>query len=130
MKEKSEEYLAGYEAGKREALKDLHLPHPCDGPRYAYCGPGAYFDKIIEEDGELVEAWDDYCKANINGGLMLEETEHLFRECADLITAVTSFMWSMGLKTREERGEYIRLINESNRKRDGGRRWANPNDEA
>lgn len=52
------------------------------------------------------------------------------RECADLIIATTSFMWSMGLKTREERGEYIRMGNESNRKRDDGRRWANPNDKA
>lgn len=107
----------GYKAGRASVV----LPHPCDGELYKDCTAADYFAKIAEEHLEVIDAY----KAIEKSGKCptKEEQEHFFKECTDLIIATTGLMNYLGCdeKTRQQ---YMKEINESNAKRDGGKRFA------
>lgn len=107
----------GYKAGRASVV----LPHPCDGERYAGWLSSDYFAKIAEEHLEVIDAY----KAIEKSGKCptKEEKDHFFKECTDLIVATTGLMHYFGCdeKTRQQ---YMKEINESNAKRDGGKRFA------
>lgn len=108
----------GYKAGRASVV----LPHPCDGELYKSWTSSDYFAKIAEEHLEVIDAY----KAIEKSGKCptKEEQEHFFKECTDLIVATTGLMHYFGCdeKTRQQ---YMKEINESNAKRDGGKRFAN-----
>lgn len=97
--------------------KKVVLPHPCDGEQYALWDSVQYMLKAGEEFGEMQEALADW-RADPSP----QNFGHLMRECTDVIVAVTGFMDSMGADERE-RQAYLEEVNESNSKRDGGRRF-------
>ena len=103
----------GYKAGRASVV----LPHPCDGELYKDWTAADYFAKIAEEHLEVIDAYKEIEK---NGG----DSQHFLRECTDLIVATTGLMNYLGCDEKM-RQEYMKEINESNAKRDGGRRFAN-----
>ena len=106
----------GYKAGRASVV----LPHPCDGEQYKDWTPSDYFAKIAEEHLEVIDAY----KAIKAGKRPAKEgLEHLFKECTDLIVATTGLMHYLGCN-EETRQKYMKEINESNAKRDGGKRFA------
>lgn len=107
----------GYKAGRASVV----LPHPCDGPLYKTWMARDYFLKINEEFLEVVEAYYELMGAK--GEENLKEAErHFMRECTDLKVIVTSLMQYFGCG-EEERQKYMKEVNESNAKRDGGKRF-------
>lgn len=102
----------GYRAGRASVV----LPHPCDGELYKDWTAADYFAKIAEEHLEVIDA---YKEIERNGGL----SQHFLRECTDLIVATTGLMNYLGCDEKM-RQEYMQEVNESNAKRDGGRRFA------
>lgn len=102
----------GYKAGRASVV----LPHPCDGELYKDWTAADYFAKIAEEHLEVIDA---YKEVERNGGL----SQHFLRECTDLIVATTSLMNYLECDEKM-RQEYMKEVNESNAKRDGGRRFA------
>ena len=108
----------GYKAGRASVV----LPHPCDGELYKGWTSSDYFAKIAEEHLEVIDAY----KAIEKSGKCptKEEQEHFFKECTDLIVATTGLMHYFGCD-EEMRQKYMKEINESNAKRDGGKRFAN-----
>lgn len=107
----------GYRAGRASVV----LPHPCDGELYKSWTSSDYFAKIAEEHLEVIDAY----KAIEKSGKCptKEEQEHFFKECTDLIVATTGLMHYFGCD-EEMRQRYMKEINESNAKRDGGKRFA------
>lgn len=103
----------GYKAGRASVV----LPHPCDGELYKDWTASDYFAKIAEEHLEVIDAYKEIEK---NGG----DSQHFLRECTDLIVATTGLMNYLGCDEKM-RQQYMKEINESNAKRDGGRRFAN-----
>lgn len=103
----------GYKAGRASVV----LPHPCDGELYKDWTAADYFAKIAEEHLEVIDAYKEIEK---NGG----DSQHFLRECTDLIIATTGLMNYLGCDEKM-RQEYMKEVNESNAKRDGGRRFAN-----
>lgn len=101
----------GYKAGRASVV----LPHPCDGELYKDWTASDYFAKIAEEHLEVIDAYKEIEK---NGG----DSQHFLRECTDLIVATTGLMNYLGCD-EEMRQKYMREINESNAKRDGGKRF-------
>lgn len=101
----------GYKAGRASVV----LPHPCDGERYKDWTAADYFAKIAEEHLEVIDA---YKEIERNGG----ESQHFLRECTDLIVATTGLMNYLGCDEKM-RQEYMQEVNESNAKRDGGKRF-------
>ena len=108
----------GYRAGRASVV----LPRPCDGPLYKSWMAKDYFLKISEEFLEVVEAYHEVMAAK-NDENRKEAERHLMRECTDLKVIVTSFMQYFGCG-EEERQQYMKEINESNAKRDGGKRFS------
>lgn len=108
----------GYRAGRASVV----LPHPCDGELYKSWTSSDYFAKIAEEHLEVIDAY----KAIEKSGKCptKEEQEHFFKECTDLIVATTGLMHYFGCDEKM-RQQYMKEINESNAKRDGGRQFAN-----
>ena len=108
----------GYKAGRASVV----LPHPCDGELYKGWISSDYFAKIAEEHLEVIDAY----KAIEKSGKCptKEEKDHFFKECTDLIIATTGLMNYLGCDEKM-RQEYMKEVNESNAKRDGGRRFAN-----
>lgn len=108
----------GYKAGRASVV----LPHPCDGELYRSWTSSDYFAKIAEEHLEVIDAY----KAIEKSGKCptKEEQEHFFKECTDLIVATTGLMHYFGCD-EEMRQKYMKEINESNAKQDGGKRFAN-----
>lgn len=106
----------GYKAGRASVV----LPHPCDGELYKSWTSSDYFAKIAEEHLEVIDAYKTIEKSNKQP--TKEERDHFFKECTDLIVATTGLMHYLGCdeKTRQE---YMKEVNESNAKRDGGRRF-------
>lgn len=106
----------GYKAGRASVV----LPHPCDGELYKSWTSSDYFAKIAEEHLEVIDAY----KAIEKSGKCptKEEQEHFFKECTDLIVATTGLMHYFGCD-EEMRQKYMKEINESNAKRDGGKRF-------
>lgn len=106
----------GYKAGRASVV----LPHPCDGELYRSWTSSDYFAKIAEEHLEVIDAY----KAIEKSGKCptKEEQEHFFKECTDLIVATTGLMHYFGCDEKM-RQQYMKEINESNAKRDGGKRF-------
>lgn len=106
----------GYKAGRASVV----LPHPCDGELYKDWTPSDYFTKVAEEHLEVIDAY----KAIKAGKRPIKgELEHFFKECTDLIVATTGLMHYLGCD-EAMRQKYMKEINESNAKRDGGKRFA------
>ena len=108
----------GYRAGRASVV----LPHPCDGELYKSWTSSDYFAKIAEEHLEVIDAYKTIEKSNEQP--TKEERDHFFKECTDLIVATTGLMHYLGCD-EEMRQKYMKEINESNAKRDGGKRFAN-----
>ena len=106
----------GYRAGRASVV----LPHPCDGELYKGWTSSDYFAKIAEEHLEVIDAY----KAIEKSGKCptKEEQAHFFKECTDLIVATTGLMNYFGCD-EAMRQKYMQEINESNAKRDGGKRF-------
>ena len=115
-------YKANFEDGYKAGRASVVLPHPCDGELYRSWTSSDYFAKIAEEHLEVIDAY----KAIEKSGKCptKEEQEHFFKECTDLIVATTGLMHYFGCD-EEMRQKYMKEINESNAKRDGGKRFAN-----
>lgn len=108
-------YKAIFEDGYRAGRASVVLPHPCDGPLFKDWTAADYFAKIAEEHLEVI---DVYKEIERNGG----ESQHFLRECTDLIVATTGLMNYLGCDEKM-RQKYMKEINESNAKRDGGKRF-------
>lgn len=106
----------GYKAGRASVV----LPHPCDGELYKSWTSSDYFAKIAEEHLEVIDAYKAIEKSNKQP--TKEERDHFFKECTDLIVATTGLMHYLGCD-EEMRQKYMKEINESNAKRDGGKRF-------
>lgn len=115
-------YKAIFEDGYKAGRASVVLPHPCDGELYKSWTSSDYFAKIAEEHLEVIDAYKTIEKSNKQP--TKEERDHFFKECTDLIVATTGLMHYFGCdeKTRQQ---YMKEINESNAKRDGGKRFAN-----
>lgn len=111
--------MSGYEKifddGYRAGRESVVLPHPCDGELYKHWTAADYFAKIAEEHLEVIDAYKEIEK---NGG----DSRHFLRECTDLIVATTGLMNYLGCDEKM-RQEYMKEVNESNAKRDGGKRF-------
>ena len=107
----------GYKAGRASVV----LPHPCDGELYKDWTSADYFAKIAEEHLEVIDAYKTIEKSSKQP--TKEERDHFFKECTDLIVATTGLMNYLGCD-EAMRQKYMREINESNAKRDGGKRFA------
>ena len=107
----------GYRAGRASVV----LPHPCDGELYKNWMAADYFAKIAEEHLEVIDAYKTIEKSGKCP--TKEEQEHFFKECTDLIVATTGLMHYFGCDEKM-RQQYMKEINESNAKRDGGKRIA------
>ena len=108
-------YKAIFEDGYKAGRASVVLPHPCDGELYKDWTASDYFAKIAEEHLEVIDAYKEIEK---NGG----DSQHFLRECTDLIVATTGLMNYLGCDEKM-RQEYMKEVNESNAKRDGGRRF-------
>ena len=113
-------YKAIFEDGYKAGRASVVLPHPCDGELYRSWTSSDYFAKIAEEHLEVIDAY----KAIEKSGKCptKEEQAHFFKECTDLIVATTGLMHYLGCD-EEMRQKYMKEINESNAKRDGGKRF-------
>lgn len=107
----------GYKAGRASVV----LPHPCDGELYRSWTSSDYFAKIAEEHLEVIDAYKKIEKSNKQP--TKEQRDHFFKECTDLIVATTGLMNYLGCD-EAMRQKYMKEINESNAKRDGGKRFA------
>lgn len=108
-------YDDGYKAGRASVV----LPHPCDGELYKDWLLVEYIAKVLEEANEVVDAYIDLIKDPKNP----EQIKHLADECTDVQIAATGVMHKLGYG-EEERQRVMKEINESNAKRDGGKRFA------
>ena len=99
------------------------LPQPCNGPLYADWLFPDYIKKMREELAEIEQAYNDVATAPIGTtqGYNAMLVNSLFLECTDMITVVTSAM-DAAKCDEHMRQEYQRRVNDSNAKRDGGRR--------
>lgn len=107
-------YDDGYKAGRASVV----LPHPCDGDLYKNWLLVEYIAKVLEEAKEVVDAYIDLIKDPKNP----ERIKHLADECTDVQVAATGVMHKLGYG-EEERQHVMKEINESNAKRDGGKRF-------
>ena len=105
-----------------DALNAMHqiaagtiLPRPCNGPLYDKWCFADYTSKMREEVAEIEDA---FRHIDYRDGATID---HLFLECTDLITVVTSAMESAGCGEKQ-RQAYQGMVNSSNAVRDGGRR--------
>ena len=105
----------GYKAGRASVV----LPHPCDGELYKDWLLVEYIAKVLEEAKEVFDAYVDLIKDPKNP----ERIKHLADECTDVQVAATGVMHKLGYG-EEERQRVMKEINESNAKRDGGKRLA------
>lgn len=128
-KEYAEGFRAGYEVAMKTAqeavqhMKDHEavLPRPCDGPLYAKWTPQDYYYKLCEETKEVWDALEKWAKA----GCVQEAKQEVGEELTDVIIIATSFLNEFGFDYAA-RQELMRQKNESNGKRNGGRRFAQP----
>ena len=91
------------------------LPQPCNGPLYDDWCFADYTSKMREEVAEIEDA---FRHIDYRDGATID---HLFLECTDLITVVTSAM-DAAKCDEHMRQEYQRRVNDSNAVRDGGQR--------
>lgn len=112
-------YKAIFEDGYKAGRASVVLPHPCDGELYKDWLLVEYIAKVLEEAKEVVDAYIDLIKDPKNP----ERIKHLAGECTDVQVAATGVMHKLGYG-EEERQRVMKEINESNAKRDGGKRFA------
>ena len=110
-------YQQGVSDGYRSGRASVILPHPCDGPRYDDWTPEDHLEKVAEEYYGVRMAFADFRESG-----KLKDRFKLFDECTDLQIAIVSMMDRFGC---HEAGRQRRMyeVNESNAKRDGGRRF-------
>lgn len=122
---KKDDIMSGYEKifddGYKAGRASVVLPHPCDGELYKRWTAADYFAKIAEEHLEVIDAYKKIEKSNKQP--TKEQRDHFFKECTDLIVATTGLMNYFGCD-EAKRQKYMKEINESNAKRDGGKRFA------
>lgn len=111
-------YQKGVSDGYRHGKASVILPHPCDGPLYDDWLLMDYIAKVLEEAKEVVDAYIDLIKDPKNP----DRIEHLASECTDVQIAATGVMYKLGYGEKE-RQRVMYEVNESNAKRDGGRRF-------
>ena len=111
-------YKAIFEDGYRAGRASVVLPHPCDGELYRDWLLVEYIAKVLEEAKEVVDAYIDLIKDPKNP----ERIKHLAGECTDVQVAATGVMHKLGYG-EEDRQRVMKEINESNAKRDGGKRF-------
>lgn len=110
--------LRGYARGYQQGLESDVVPKPCNGPLYAGWSPANYLCKVVEEIGEVGEAFDAYDR---DPGDM-EKWGHLMEECCDGIVALTGLMDCLGCD-EGARQFFMRGVNKSNATRDNGKRF-------
>lgn len=119
---KKDDIMSGYEKifedGYKAGRASVVLPHPCDGELYKDWLLVEYIAKVLEEAKEVVDAYIDLIKDPKNP----ERIKHLADECTDVQVAATGVMHKLGYG-EEERQRVMKEINESNAKRDGGKRF-------
>lgn len=105
------------------------LPRPCDGPLYADWTAEDYFMKVQEEVDELAEALRKFnqamreeAKPEEPSGLTLARKGNVFWKSTDVITSVVGLQNILGMD-EATRQKYIRMVNESNARRNGGKRF-------
>ncbi|WP_295630368.1 DUF3310 domain-containing protein [uncultured Mitsuokella sp.] len=119
----NKEYVEGFRVGYANATmmltaKEAVLPRPCDGPLYERWSPDTYANKLEEEIDEVNEALFNWEQTK---GTLKEVGEEL----TDVIIISTSFLNALGFDYAA-RQKLMREKNESNGKRDGGKRFAQP----
>lgn len=121
----------GYEQGRIEGYKATVLPHPCDGPLYDDWTPEEHMAKITEEYGEVLKAFAAWRKSEsrhraqqtVSSEMAVNESlNHLFNECTDLQNSTVSMMDRFGCH-EAARQRLMKQVNESNARRDDGRRF-------
>lgn len=95
-------------------MMDKILPQPCNGPLYDDCTLDDFFRKVCEEVDELEEELMKFTHGHDN-------RKYVCLEATDAITALTTLLDRIGCN-EEMRQKYQRRVNDSNAKRDGGRR--------
>lgn len=117
-------------------MDNIILPHPCDGAYYKDWTLSDWILKVCEETGEVVKAKKVYQKTldahfhacshlhDANDRLQdVQDARHeLCKELTDVITASTSALTFLGADLAE-RQQLQKEINDSNARRDGGRRF-------
>lgn len=93
------------------------LPKPCNGPKYDDWDVNDYFKKVMEEVGEVCEAYADFTLKNSP-----KKRKNFLRECTDVIVAITSLMNKAGADLNE-RQLLMNEVNNSNATRDNGKRF-------
>lgn len=94
------------------------FPRPCNGEKYADCDVLDYALKVSEEHGELMEAIMTYRRVQT-----VDTLKKVLWESMDTITAIVSLLDKLGFDA-DDLAVMQMMINESNAKRDGGRRFA------
>ena len=103
----------GYALGRGPVI----LPHPCDGPLYDEWTPDDHLAKGAEEYYEVLKAFTTFRESG-----KPEDEFKFFNECTDLQVAIVSMMDRLGCP-EAERQFLMKRVNESNAKRDEGRRF-------
>ena len=116
---------------------EIVLPRPVNGPVYDGWTLERWLLKVCEETGEVVTAYKNLKSAcekyhDFVDGLSIDDMTdpkaayasmlQVCRELTDVITAATSTLEYLGVDL-DERQRLQQSINESNAKRDGGRRF-------
>ncbi|MGN8831162.1 hypothetical protein ACTQV0_08165 [Selenomonas montiformis] len=107
---------SGYIRGCKDSVKPI-LPHPCDGPLYEDWDEGDYVMKVVEEVGEMAEAYRLYNLSRDDPAY-----DNLGRELVDVITACISTLEALDFNAADRERMY-QEVNDSNAKRDDGRRF-------
>ena len=94
------------------------FPRPCNGEKYKNCDAFDYALKVGEEYGEMMEAIMMYRHAQT-----VDTLKKVLWESMDTITAIVSLLDKLGFDA-DDIATMQMMINESNAKRDGGRRFA------
>jgi len=103
---------------KRAAHFLKALPRPCNGEKYKDCDAFDYVCKVGEEYGEMMEAIMAYRRVQT-----VDTLKKVLWESMDTITAIVSLLDKLGFDA-DDIATMQMMINESNAKRDGGRRFA------
>jgi hypothetical protein len=102
---------------KRAAHFLKAFPRPCNGEKYKNCDAFDYALKVGEEYGEMMEAIMMYRHAQT-----IDALKSVLWESMDTITAIVSLLDKLGFNA-DDLAEMQMMINESNAKRDEGKRF-------
>lgn len=94
------------------------FPRPCNGEKYKNCDAFDYALKVGEEYGEMMEAIMTYRRVQT-----IDTLKKVLWESMDTITSIVSLLDKLGFDA-DDIATMQMMINESNAKRDGGRRFA------